>query len=103
MACPLVTRENATQSTACADQVSDLFSDCFARRWHRRCPCSRRLRHVLPGSSKKNNKDLGHAGRGGGGGLWPKARSRPAASGAVFWGNPAAAATCSAWPPVTHF
>jgi hypothetical protein len=34
-ACPpwaltLVTRENATQSTACADQVSGQFSDCFA-------------------------------------------------------------------------
>jgi hypothetical protein len=29
MAYPLVTRENATQSTVCADQVSDQFIDCL--------------------------------------------------------------------------
>src|SRR6266853_3573558 len=32
----------------------------------------------------------------------PRPKSRPAASRAAFWGEPAAAATCSAWPPLTH-
>ena len=31
----------------------------------------------------------------------PRPKSRPAASRAAFWGEPVAAATCSAWPPVT--
>src|SRR5258706_12298587 len=29
-------------------------------------------------------------------------KSRPAASGSAFWGEPVAAATCSAWPLVTR-
>jgi len=32
----------------------------------------------------------------------PRPKSRPAASGSAFWGEPVAAATCSAWPLVTH-
>src|SRR5712671_8188708 len=35
-------------------------------------------------------------------GIGPRPKSRPAASGAAFWGEPVAAATCSAWPPVTQ-
>jgi len=34
----LVKRENDTQSTACADQVSDQISGLVARRWHPCCP-----------------------------------------------------------------
>src|SRR5712672_2722767 len=32
----------------------------------------------------------------------PRPKSRPAASGSAFWGETVAAATCSAWPLVTH-
>src|SRR5258708_33594770 len=32
----------------------------------------------------------------------PRPKSRPAASGSAFWGEPVAAATCSAWLPVTQ-
>jgi hypothetical protein len=34
--------------------------------------------------------------------IGPRPKSRPAASGSAFWGEPAAAATCSAWPPLTR-
>ncbi len=33
--------------------------------------------------------------------IGPRQKSRPAASGSAFWGEPVAAATCSARPPLT--
>jgi hypothetical protein len=70
MACPTTTREDSTQATACADQVSDYLLIVRPPKASP-LPLLQRLRHVPLAALTEIYTDYLCAQKGAGGSFWP--------------------------------